>query len=164
MITTAHVSYPVLIIGKHGIFGFHESPEKLIEKSAHLRWIADVDWLKLVDRDFNFYRMKKLEPVRGAGRFGGYFFEGPFLSRRVIYRAELQPLKKLSLDEVADLLLGFMREAQGFRKKDEPLLRQKFAEASGSLKTLGDVRQLFENLPWGDSSPDEDDEEDAGRA
>ena len=106
--------------------------------------------------------MKKLEPVRGAGRFGGYFFEGPFLSRRVIYRAELQPLKKLSLDEVADLLLGFMREAQGFRRKDEPLLRQEFVEDAPNLKTLDGVRQLFENLPWGDGSLDEDDESKSG--
>lgn len=159
MITTSQVNYPVLIAGKHGFFGFCEHPQKLIEKTDHLRWIADADWLKLVDRDFNLYRMSNLTVVRGAGRFGGYFFKGPFLGRKVVYRADLQPLQKLRIDEVAEIILGFMRTAQGFRKRDEIMFRAKLAEASNDLNNLDDVKTFYESLKWGDQAEDNDEDE-----
>jgi hypothetical protein len=96
--------------------------------------------------------MTNLRALRGYGRWGGYFLEGPFLSRRIIYEADLLPLKTLELEEIAELLLDFMRSAQGFRERDEKHFRKKFAEMSPNMRSIEDVRVFFENLKWGDSS------------
>lgn len=154
MSTTTEVSYPILVAGRHGKFGFRKTASELVERTESLRRLNNVDWFQLIDRDFNLYRMKNLKAVAGARRWGGYFFEGPFLSRKVIYQADLQPLKKLRLDEVAELLLGFMRSAQGFHKRDEVMFREKLAESSGNLKNLDEVKAFYEGLKWGDQADD----------
>ena len=159
MITTTQVSYPILIAGKHGKFGFRNAASKLVERTESLRRLNDVDWFQLVDREFNLYRMQNLKAVAGAGRWGGYFFEGPFLSRKVVYQADLQPLKKLRLDEVIEIILGYMRAAQGFRKRDEIMFRAKLAEASSELNHLDDVKTFYESLKWGDQAEDNDEDQ-----
>jgi len=153
IITTSQIVYPILLAGKFGKFGFRKSASELIERPESLRRLNGVDWLKLIDRDFNLYRMRNLKAICGAGRWFGYFFEGPFLSRRVIYQADLDFVKTLALEEVGDLILQFMRSTQGFRTGDEKLFRAKLA-GSENMRSLEDVSQFFENLKWGDYAED----------
>jgi hypothetical protein len=151
MITTSDVNYPILLVGKHGKFGFRNNASDLVERTESLRHLNEVDWLQLLDREFNLYRMENLKPLRGAGRLGGYFFEGPFLSRKVVYQADLHLLKKLSVDEVAEIILKFMRSSQSFQKKDETMFRTTLAKVpSSELSTLEDMKRIYESLDWGD--------------
>lgn len=157
MQTTDDLPFPVIFHGQHGLLQFFAKKEDMICPKRYLRLYNRTSWWRVVDNDLREYKPSSYRLVRGHGLLGGYYFDGPFiLGRRVVFAADVEFQKDLTIDEVWEIYRGFIEKSEDCAEGDVDRfhkVRESFIAAGG--KSLAEFDSLYRSFPWGESSDEE---------
>jgi len=151
MMTTDNITFPILLWGRGNYFKYWKTPVELVLNRTTLKMVEKDPRFFVVDNTLGRFKITNTSVVRGYGPLAGYFFQGPFLNRRVVFRAELSLDKQLDFRSVAKLIARFMSDTQGVRKDDIARFWAVFEEfAPTAPPTLSALWDFYDSFQWGD--------------
>src|SRR4030095_8923149 len=130
----------------------------LTGEKGSLKRLKDFVGVQVVDNQLRSYEILGTHVLRGHGLLWGYFFQGPFLCRNIVFRASVIFREQLNLSAASEVLVGFMKYSQGLKRND---LARFHKARKGFLPTaehsLTALWSFYISFKWGDDLDEEDD-------
>ena len=124
-VSSDDIEFPVLIyLKKISFISYVSDRSRLVDDVDFLKMMNGSDGWYIIDNNFVRHRVLGFEVVCGSGGLFGYFFVGPFLSRRVVYRAALEMDSRLNREDIEKLFIKFYRSSQDYDRSRIPELEE----------------------------------------
>jgi hypothetical protein len=157
MTTTDTLPYPILLRSrKYFLFQFKKSPDELVWEKGSLKRFQYFREAFIIDNQLRKHEIVTSHVVGGHGFLSGYFLQGPFLARNVVFRSDVSFIEQGNLRSVAEMIAEFMKDSQSVRNDDVARFWAAFESFERKAEqTLSALETFYSLFQWGDDLPSE---------